>query len=82
MKKFVIKVTLGTDEYEAARKYYSDAEIRSILADGGLGELTNLLIAKDDMEHRAGATADPGDPVQDDLFSRATAWEDQPRAED
>lgn len=76
MKKFVIKVTLETADYERAKAHYTDAEIKSIMEAGATGELDQLLSGHEDMDER-----EP-DPEQDEAYSRATAWEDEPRREE
>jgi hypothetical protein len=47
MKVVNIKFYFPPEDWERAKKFYSDKEIRQILAEGGEGELSELLNDKE-----------------------------------
>ena len=47
MKTIIVRFNFTNDEWKKYKEKYSNAEIRMILEEGGLGELSQLLIDTD-----------------------------------
>lgn len=58
MKVLLIRFEMTQAEYEDIRQFYSDKEIREILKEGGLGEISQLMNTKDRLHSAAYAWED------------------------